>query len=57
LNYINNYVECLNVDDKVAKSFIILAISLNVPHIYFDSLMKNKIILLRLPRIFFSKKK
>jgi len=32
----NNYVERLNVDYKVAKSFNILAISLNVLRNYFD---------------------
>jgi len=35
----NNYVECLNVDDK-AKSFNILAINLNVINNYFDGLDK-----------------
>jgi len=30
LDHQNNYVERLNVDDKVAKSFNILSISLNV---------------------------
>jgi len=29
-------------DDKAAKGFIVLAISLNVLHIHFDDLMKNK---------------
>jgi len=32
----NNYAERLNVDDKVAKSFDILAIRLDVLHNYFD---------------------
>jgi len=32
----NNYVERLNIDDKAAKSFNILAISSNVLHNYFD---------------------
>jgi len=35
LDHQNNYVERLNVNDKAAKSFNILAISLNILHIYF----------------------
>jgi len=38
----NNYVKRLNVDDKAAKSFNIVAINLNVLHNYFDD--PNKII-------------
>jgi len=38
-----NYIECLNVDDKVVKNFNILATNLNVVHNYFDG--PNKIIL------------
>jgi len=41
LDHQNNYVERLNVDDRDAKSFNILAINLNV-HNYFDD--PNKII-------------
>jgi len=36
LNYQNNYVECLSVDDNGAKNFSILANSLSVLHNYFD---------------------
>jgi len=36
------FVERSNIDDKTGKSFNIVAISLNVLHIYFNSL--NKII-------------
>jgi len=32
LNHQNNYVKRLNVDDNAAKSFNILAISLNILH-------------------------
>jgi len=39
-NNINNYKKRLSVDDNAAKSFNILAISLNVLHNYFDSLIK-----------------
>jgi len=42
LDHQNNYAERLNVDDKAAKNFDILATSLNILHIYFDGL--NKII-------------
>jgi len=42
----NNYVERLNIDDKAAKSFNILAIIfffffLNVLHNYFDKFKRN----------------
>jgi len=36
LNYKNNYIERLNIDDNVAKSFNIVAINLNVLHYYFE---------------------
>jgi len=40
LDYQNNYVERLNVDDKAAKSFNILA-SLRILHNYFDKLFSD----------------
>jgi len=42
LDYQNNYIESLNVDNNAAKNFKILATSLNVIHNYFDG--SNKII-------------
>jgi len=36
----HNYIECLNVDDNIAKNFNILTTSLSVLHNYF----LNKII-------------
>jgi len=36
LDYSNNYVECLSIDDNVAKSFNILATNLDVLYNYFD---------------------
>jgi len=36
LDYQNNYVERLSIDDNAAKSFNILAINWNVLHNYFD---------------------
>jgi len=39
----NNYVERLNVDDKIAKSFNILATSSNVLHNYF--IVQTKLLL------------
>jgi len=39
---LNNYVKCLNVDDKAVKRVLTIATSLNVPHNYFDG--PNKII-------------
>jgi len=42
IDYSNNYVERLSVDDNAAKSFNILATSLGVLHNYFDG--SNKII-------------
>jgi len=41
LDHQNNYIECLNIDNKTAKSFNIPR-NLNVVHNYFDS--SNKII-------------
>jgi len=46
LNFQNNYVERLSINDNAAKSFNILAINLSVLHNYSDS--PNKIIFLNL---------
>jgi len=46
----NNDIEHLNVDDKIAKSFNILATSLNVLHVYSDP---NKIIFKSISSKFF----
>jgi len=42
LDHPSNYVKRLNIDDKAAKSFNILAINFNVLNNYFDG--SNKII-------------